>query len=102
MLASDTGLWPNKEKVGEHDTAEVWNLNVAAAGITTTDGSYPDWTGPYIGEVPRDAWGNHYFFDIDYQINGLDYIVVGSFGPNGVGPNQYDSDDIILILDGPT
>lgn len=101
MLAIDTGFWPNKEKVDEPDTKEVWNLNLDSSGITDTDGSYPDWMGPYLGEVPQDPWGNNYFFDVDYRIDGLDYIVIGSFGPNGVGQNLYDNDDIILVLDGP-
>ena len=100
-LTADTGFWPNKEKVGQHNTAEAWNLNAAAAGLTSTDGSYPDWAGPYFGSIPPDPWGNNYFFDIDYQINGSDYIVIGSFGPNGVGPNAYDADDIVIVLAGP-
>jgi general secretion pathway protein G len=101
MLAIDTGFWPNKEKVNEPDTKEVWNLNVDTAGITDTDGSYPYWMGPYLGEVPQDPWGNDYFFDIDYLKDGSNYTVIGSFGPNGVGQNLYDDDDIILILEGP-
>ena len=101
MLAIDTGFWPNKEKVNEPDTKEVWNLNVNSAGITDTDGSYPYWMGPYLGEVPLDPWGNPYFFDVDYLKDGSNYIVIGSFGPNGVGQNLYDNDDIILILEGP-
>ena len=101
MLAIDTGFWPNKEKVNEPDTKEVWNLNVDTAGITDTDGSYPYWMGPYLGEVPLDPWGNHYFFDVDYLKDGSNYTVIGSFGPNGVGQNLYDNDDIILILEGP-
>ena len=102
MLAIDTGYWPNKEKVDATNTVEVWNLSVSAAGITATDGSYPDWKGPYYKGIPKDPWGNNYFFDVDYKIGGSDYIVIGSFGPNGAGPNQYDGDDVIIILDGPT
>jgi len=37
--------------------------------------------------------------DEDYNIDGVDYTVIGSFGPNGIGPNVYDDDDIIIILD---
>ena len=101
MLAIDTGLWPNKERVDAPDTAEVWSLNANSAGIAGTDGSFPDWMGPYYSGIPRDPWGNNYFFDVDYEINGSDYTVIGSFGPNGVGPNQYDDDDVIIILAGP-
>jgi hypothetical protein len=48
--------------------------------------------------VPEDPWGNDYFLDTDYEINGVDYIVLGSFGPNGVGQNLYDDDDVIKII----
>jgi hypothetical protein len=44
------------------------------------------------------SWGSDYFFDPDYDINGKDFAVVGSFGPNKVGKNLYHSDDIILLL----
>ena len=47
----------------------------------------------------KDPWGSDYFFDPDYRINGVMWPVVGSFGPNRVGPNQYDSDDIYYIVD---
>ena len=101
MLALDTGLWPNKAMAGTiPGSAEKWNLNTSNAGLTGTDGTFPDWAGPYISNVPQDPWGNNYFFDPDYQIDGLNYAVLGSFGPNGVGPNLYDADDIYIILDG--
>ena len=98
MLATDTEKWPNKRDVGDVGGLEVWDLNANAAGLTATDGSYPGWNGPYIQPVPLDPWGKNYFFDNDYDINGTDYVVIGSFGPNTVGPNQYDSDDVILVL----
>ncbi|UCG64633.1 MAG: prepilin-type N-terminal cleavage/methylation domain-containing protein [Deltaproteobacteria bacterium] len=96
MLATDTEKWPNKRDVGDVGGLEVGDLNANAAGLTATDGSYPGWNGPYIQSVPLDPWGKNYFFDNDYDINGTDYVVIGSFGPNTVGPNQYDSDDVIL------
>jgi hypothetical protein len=57
--------------------------------------------------IPLDPWGNPYFLDTDYQVdaNGnpcqsscTEVAALGSFGPNGVGQNVYDSDDIILIV----
>ena len=98
VLATDTEKWPNKRDVGDVGGLEVWDLNANAAGLTATDGSYPGWNGPYIQPVPQDPWGKNYFFDNDYDINGTDYVVIGSFGPNTVGPNLYDSDDVILVL----
>ena len=57
---------------------------------------------PVKGLFSKYRMMNHpeHFFDVDYQINGQDYTVIGSFGPNGAGPNQYD-DDIYVILAGP-
>lgn len=98
ILAADTEKWPNKNDVGDTGGLEVWNLNAAAAGLTATDGGYPGWSGPYMESVQLDPWGQNYFFDNDYNINGTDHVVIGSFGPNKVGPNVYDADDVILIF----
>ena len=99
MLATDTEKWPNKRDVGDTTGGiEVWNLNAAAAGLTATDGSYLGWDGPYLQSVQTDPWGMNYFFDTDYDINGTNHVVVGSFGPNKVGPNVYDADDVILLF----
>jgi len=49
--------------------------------------------------IPQDPWGNNYFFDTDYDVNGVGTrAVVGSYGPNGVGNNLYDSDDIYYVV----
>jgi len=99
MLATDTEKWPNKKDVGDAAGGlEVWDLNAAAAGLTATDGSYPGWDGPYLQSVQKDPWGMNYFFDTDYDIGGTDHVVLGSFGPNKVGPNLYDADDVILLF----
>jgi len=73
-------------------------LTTGAAGLVQTDGNYRNWAGPYIGLIPLDPWGNNYFFDTDYTVDGNLRVVVGSYGPNGVGLNLYDSDDIIRIM----
>jgi len=98
VLAVDTGMWPHKRPVGDASGSEVWDLNSSSAGLVATDGGYPGWNGPYLANVPRDPWGNNYFFDNDYQINGQNVVAIGSFGPNGVGPNNYDADNIIVII----
>lgn len=77
---------------------EVWDLNGGSARIVANDGRFSNWYGPYMPTVSKDPWGRDYFFDPDYHIEGNKYSVVGSFGPNGIGPNVYDSDDIILHL----
>lgn len=97
-LAVDTGMWPNKRPVGDVSGNEVWDLNLASAGLVATDGGYPGWKGPYIANVSRDPWGNNYFFDNDYNVNAQNVVAIGSFGPNGVGPNNYDADNIIRII----
>lgn len=98
VLAVDTGMWPHKRPVGDVSGNEVWDLNSPGAGMVATDGGYPGWNGPYLANVPRDPWGNNYFFDNDYTINGQYVVAIGSFGPNGVGPNNYDADNIIVII----
>ncbi len=96
-LANDTEKWPGPSPVGVVANAEVWDLNSTGAGLVAS-GSFTNWNGPYLQLVQKDPWGSDYFFDPDYEINGVDYPVVGSFGPNMAGQNAYDSDDIYLIL----
>ena len=98
ILASDTEKWPGPSDIGVVANQEVWDLNSTQAGLVATNGGFPNWNGPYVQSVPKDPWGSDYFLDPDYKIGGIDYAVVGSFGPNKVGQNVYDSDDIYLIL----
>ncbi len=102
VLVIDTGQWPGHQTVGKSNSGgsnEIWNLNAAAAGLITNDGNFPNWKGPYLNSVPRDPWGSNYFFDTDYIIGGKTRIAVGSFGPNKLGPNVYDSDNILIYMD---
>lgn len=99
MLAIDTEMWPTKKAVRDASGGpEVWDLNKDTAGLVATDGGFPGWAGPYIQSVPKDPWGSDYFFDSDYDIDGTNYVAIGSFGPNKVGQNKYDSDDVLLLL----
>ena len=102
LLELDTGLWPGPQPPNTvfsgGSANEIWNLAAGAGGLLTTNGSFPNWNGPYLPSIPLDPWGNNYFFDSDYLVNGHNRVVIGSFGPNGVGPNVYDSDDVIKII----
>jgi len=112
QLMVDTGEWPGHQvpdEVASGSGNEVWNLTSADSGLIATDGAFPGWSGPYVADVPLDPWGNNYFIDTDYYINNdsepcdggsgcREAVVVGSFGPDGVGQNQYNEDDIIKIL----
>ena len=101
LLVMDTDTWPGPSGAGEIDPGganEVWDLSLPQAGLVATNGGFPGWNGPYMNSMPKDPWGSDYFFDSDYRINGEDFAVIGSFGPNKVGPNQYDSDDVIIVL----
>lgn len=103
LLIIDTDQWPgpsNANVVNPGGANEVWDLSLPQAGLVATNGAFPGWDGPYLDSMPLDPWGNNYFFDSDYDIDGQDFAVIGSFGPNKVGPNQYDSDDVIIILPG--
>lgn len=68
LLAHDTGLHP-----GALDASRCvingfeWNLDDCEAGLLCTDGSFPNWQGPYIDEAQLDPWGiRHYKYDPDY------------------------------------
>ena len=100
-LGTNTMQWPGGEPVGKEGSSEIENLNSPEAGLTNNDdGDFSSWNGPYISSVPLDPWGTHYFFDPDYNIPGgpSQVPVIGSYGPNGVGKNLYDSDDVITRL----
>ena len=101
LLETDTNQWPGHQETGRvhiADENELWDLNDPSAGLAATDGGFPHWNGPYLPSVPRDPWGNNYFFDTDYNVNGQERVALGSFGPNGVGPNVYDDDDVLKII----
>ncbi len=100
-MASDTGLWPEGQAIGLVNNGggnEIYDLSDPDVGLVATDGSFPDWNGPYIPSIPLDPWGNQYFFDTDYRIGGVDFVVLGSYGPGAVCNNCYNDTDIRLIL----
>lgn len=102
-LALDTRQWPGHQTpyvvcTGSCANNEIEDLSLPRAGLIQTDGLFPDWRGPYLQILPLDPWGNPYFYDSDYQVNGETKAVVGSYGPNGQGLNDYDADDIIYII----
>lgn len=118
MLASDSGVWPDGQAVDRVSTSTnneicsdgcAFSLSSPRAGITATDGSYDNWSGPYMHQMPEDPWGNEYFFDTDYRIDidnnpcdggGIcrNAAVIGSYGPDGQGNEMYNGDDIIKVL----
>ena len=99
QLAWDTGKWPGGLDRSVVQDTECWDLTTAAAGLLSSDARFSNWKGPYVSSIPLDPWGSPYFFDPDYTLKGATHVVVGSFGPNQVGRNLYDSDDICIRLD---
>lgn len=101
QLAWDTGRWPNGTDRTQAGSDEVWDISSLESGLMMADTNnvYLDWKGPYYEGVTNDPWGNPYFFDPDFKVDGQMRVVVGSFGPNGIGRNAYDSDDIYILLD---
>jgi general secretion pathway protein G len=97
-LAFDTGMWPGGVSVQDQFGSEILDLNSATAGLLTDSDIFPGWKGPYTRRIRKDPWGQSYYFDPDYQIYGVLYAVVGSFGPNGRGQNVYDSDNIVVVV----
>lgn len=80
MLKNVSNLYPHKQ--GRYcpprslANNEI-DLSTAAGGLVATDGTYQNWSGPYIADV-TDPWGNPYFLDEDY------YCTAGAFGCDGV------------------
>ena len=116
ILEVDTEQWPGHKTPYEIEEGAsgneicsdgcTYDFSDPRAGLVDTDGNYPNWKGPYITEIPIDPWGNEYFFDTDYNYNthmglpGDKWIVaIGSYGPNGKGLNNYDTDDVIYIIE---
>lgn len=99
MLVWDTGLWPGPSPPDQTGNPEVWDLSVPEAGLVQATAAFVGWRGPYLKKVPTDPWGKTYFLDPDYTLGGAVVPVVGSFGPNGVGPNVYDADDVVVVLE---
>ena len=98
-LALDTDQWPGPNPVGELASKNVWDLTTKAAGLVDYNkNKFDNWNGPYIDSIPKDPWGNNYFFDPNYIINKQRFVVIGSFGPNGTGQNRDDGDNIVIIL----
>ena len=100
LLAIDTAQWPEHTQPYAPGTGlEVEDLNPATVGLVNTDGNFPNWNGPYLqpGNL-TDPWGNNYWFDQDYYVDGIKVMALGSYGPNGVGKNLYDEDDVYLVI----
>ena len=97
-MVNASGVWPNQASRPKPGSTEIWDLSTPQSGVIATDGSYNYWNGPYYEGAMVDPWGNNYFFDPDYRIDDRNYVVIGSFGPNGKGRNMYDDDDVVAIL----
>lgn len=103
QMVWDTGKWPNgywRTEGTKGVINEVWDLTGSSLFSITDSETYPDWKGPYYEGSLIDPWGKPYFFDSDYEIDGVkNRVVVGSSGPNGRGRNVYDIDNIYVIVD---
>ncbi len=101
-LALDTNQFPNNIEAGivdlGCDSGELDDMNDPDAGLVATNGDFPDWNGPYLNVIDPDPWGNDYWWDPDYRIDGEKYICIVSSGPNGSGVNVYDDDNIYIII----
>lgn len=119
LLHLHTGLYPhgfnNFCPPGVNGTSnnEI-ALDTPQAGLLSTDGSHPNWQGPYMSEI-SDPWGNPYYLDEDYQCTagalgcngiadaGQDTSAIVSCGPDGDnsgggGSCVYNDDNIVHVL----
>ena len=81
-------------------------IDDCAAGLTCTDGSFPNWAGPYLPEnLTSDPWGTKYQYDMDYLCNTSvkgckrnEWArTVNSAGKDQV-VNNYDASEIALVI----
>lgn len=107
LLYQDTGLYPGGQTISPCVQDDEVYLNTDEAGIKTTDGSFPNWNGPYMKNLTLDPWGTNYYYDPDYTCNANtigcqslaeELRVVQSFGPDKTQSFDDDSDDIVVIL----
>ena len=99
-LAWDTGKWPTGVPRTDQAGLEIQDLTTADAGLLENDGTYgANWKGPYLEKIPNDPWGSKYFFDADYRVDGVDRIVIGSYGPNKTGFNRYNEDNLYVVIE---
>ncbi len=115
LMEADTETWPGHQVPYEIGSGTAGNeicsdgctfgLDDCRAGLICNPeppNSYFGWDGPYMTEIPKDPWGNDYFIDTDYDLDpgvGETWaVVIGSYGPNGVGNNQYDEDDVLQVI----
>ena len=114
VMALDTNCYPSGDPVADFEQGgpDFYLDNDPGYGLVGADDDFLDdvadaggfWAGPYMGEMPKDPWGNYYWFDADWRNNedGWDYVAIGSNGPDGVGKNDYDDpDNIVLIISPP-
>lgn len=108
LLVHDTGTWPE----GQDPEGDYCSLGSADNEIE--DLSIDPSLAPYFPvDTTLDPWGNGYFFDSDYHVDEntqepwgstscgtgcMKVAAIGSYGPDGVGNNQYNEDDIIKII----
>lgn len=95
VLKTDTNLYPHKKKNYCPPVSMAGNevdLSLPSSGLVATDGTYNNWSGPYIADV-LDPWGNPYFLDEDY------YCTAGAIGCNGVA--SASPDHSVLVSCGP-
>ena len=60
------------------------------AGLIENDTGRDVWAGPYLrGELPKDPWGNDYF----YQVGDKDFVLM-SYGQDGTPGGEGDDADI--------
>jgi type II secretory pathway pseudopilin PulG len=116
-LAKDTGRWPGgappfhaKDRGPYQRPGAYADLTAADVGIFNDKGGAfskdSGWKGPYMPGSALDPatggfldpWGTPYFMDYGYNVNGKQFVVVGSAGPDRRGVNLSDTDNIYVIV----
>jgi len=73
QMSLETELWPGGQEMevcaapcADNEICGdgcTYSLSDPESGLTSTDGSFSYWHGPYVDVILLDPWGNEYFFD---------------------------------------
>lgn len=97
VMFNHTGLYPHKKPQycpPVSASGNEVNLSLPTTGLMVTDGTYPNWHGPYVTDV-TDPWGNPYYLDEDY------YCTAGAAGCNGNVSTGVSNIFSVLVSCGP-
>jgi len=109
VLEADTNQSPGGFDISpcvQLEPGNEFGIDDCSAGLRCNDGSFSDWSGPYISDAQvTDPWGTAYQYDMDYlcnsSVNGCTdggwVRAVNSAGKDLI-LNNYDETEVAKII----